>query len=111
MLGWMVWPPSRADWASHRAVLAPSTEGAWLGWRDASKPAVDQQWPQTECGQIPSSRHPAPTTPSAERPKQGKMLLLLNDPVRGWVLPGAAGNGWVTWLSCQAKEQAPSSPW
>lgn len=82
VMGWMVWPPSRADWTPHRAVPAPCTEGAWLGWPGVSKPAVDQQWLQAEHGQIPSSRHPAPTTPSAERPRQGKMLLLLNDPVR-----------------------------
>lgn len=72
---------------------SPSTEGAWLGRRGVSQPAVDQQWLQAEHGQIPSSQHPAPTTLFAERPKQGKMLLLLNDPVRAWVLPGAAGNG------------------
>lgn len=82
VMGWMVWPTSRADWTPHRAVPAPCTDGASLGRRDASKPAVDQQWLQAERGQIPSSRHPAPTTPFAERPKQGKMLLLLNDPVR-----------------------------
>lgn len=48
--------------------------------------------------------------PLCRKAQAGEDVLLLNDPVRAWVLPGATGNGWVTRLSCQPKEQAPSSP-